>query len=257
MRKLSIVTINLNNAKGLQKTLESVVDQSFVDFELLVIDGGSTDGSAEVIRQYENKISYWVSEPDKGIYHAMNKGIKLTTGSYILFLNSGDSLVKNSILDDVFKVIKSNTSIDFFYGDTINARSQAIHTYPTTLTFSYFYERTINHQSTIFKKDLFVNYGLYTESFRIVSDWEYYLKLLFLNQCSYMHVNFPIVVFDYDHGLSTSPCAAETIKTERELVLKKYFPHFISDYEFLRSITNSRPWRAIGRINKIKDLFRR
>ncbi len=88
--KLSIITVNLNNKDGLQKTIDSVISQTFKDFEWIVIDGGSTDGSKELIEKYSDYISYWVSEPDKGIYNAMNKGIKVAKGDYLEFLNSGD-----------------------------------------------------------------------------------------------------------------------------------------------------------------------
>ncbi|MDR2910496.1 MAG: glycosyltransferase [Bacteroidales bacterium] len=94
--KLSIITINLNNVAGLQKTIESVVKQTFTDYEYIVIDGGSTDGSADIIKQHANKITYWVSEPDKGIYNAMNKGIRVAKGEYCLFLNSGDWLINSN-----------------------------------------------------------------------------------------------------------------------------------------------------------------
>jgi glycosyltransferase involved in cell wall biosynthesis len=93
IHKLSIITVNLNNIGGLQKTFESVFNQLFSDYEYIVIDGGSTDGSVDIIAQNAIKISYWISERDNGIYHAMNKGIQVSKGEYILFLNSGDSLL--------------------------------------------------------------------------------------------------------------------------------------------------------------------
>ena len=89
---LSIITVNLNNCDGLQKTIDSVVGQTFTDYEWIVIDGGSMDGSRELIEQYADCLAYWCSEPDNGIYNAMNKGISRATGEWLLFLNSGDSL---------------------------------------------------------------------------------------------------------------------------------------------------------------------
>ena len=100
--KLSIITINYNNLAGLQKTIESVVSQTFRDFEWIVIDGGSVDGSRELIERYANSFSYWVSEPDKGIYNAMNKGIVVAKGDYLLFLNSGDWLCDEMALERSF-----------------------------------------------------------------------------------------------------------------------------------------------------------
>ena len=100
--KFSIITINYNNCEGLRRTIESVVNQTCHDFEYIIIDGGSTDGSVDVIKQYADQIDYWVSEPDKGIYNAMNKGVAVAKGEYCLFLNSGDSLHNNSALAKVF-----------------------------------------------------------------------------------------------------------------------------------------------------------
>ena len=99
MPKLSIITINLNNAQGLEKTIKSVVSQTYSDYEYIIIDGASTDGSVDVIQEYRNKITYWVSEPDTGIYNAMNKGILKATGEYCQFLNSGDILVDNNVTE--------------------------------------------------------------------------------------------------------------------------------------------------------------
>ena len=85
--KFTIITINYNNVKGLKKTIDSVISQNFSDYEFIIIDGASTDGSVDIIKEYSPHISYWVSEPDKGIYHAMNKGITVSRGEYLLFLN--------------------------------------------------------------------------------------------------------------------------------------------------------------------------
>src|SRR5690348_17657794 len=106
MPKLSIITINLNNVKGLQKTMESVFAQTFTDYEYIIIDGGSTDGSVSEIKKHQNKLVYWISENDKGIYNAMNKGIVKANGEYILFMNSGDYLYTDNTIKEVFQ--KSN-----------------------------------------------------------------------------------------------------------------------------------------------------
>ena len=111
--KLSIITVNLNNLEGLKKTYESVVCQTFTDYEWLVIDGGSTDGSREFIEQHQNKFAYWCSEPDKGIYNAMNKGIVRAKGEYLNFMNSGDCFVKKETLAGVFG---EERKVDILYG---------------------------------------------------------------------------------------------------------------------------------------------
>ncbi|MEG1573526.1 MAG: glycosyltransferase family 2 protein, partial [Bacteroidales bacterium] len=114
MSKLSIITINLNDAAGIEKTLKSIWEkQSFRDFEHIVIDGGSKDGSVEVIKKYEKNLAYWISEPDKGIYNAMNKGIAKATGEYLLFINGGDWLA-DDVLAEVFAIPFEE---DIVYGD--------------------------------------------------------------------------------------------------------------------------------------------
>lgn len=100
--KLSIITVKLNNRDGLKRTIDSVVSQTFTDYEWIVIDGGSTDGSRELIEQYQDHFAYWCSEPDKGIYNAMNKGIAHAKGEWLQFLNSGDVLYSNNTLASVF-----------------------------------------------------------------------------------------------------------------------------------------------------------
>ena len=116
MQKLSIITINYNNFEGLNRTLKSVINQNLKNFEYIVIDGGSTDGSKELIEKYADKISYWVSEPDRGIYHAMNKGIVKASGEYLLFMNSGDLFYNNFILNEVIDDI---SKYDLIYFDIL------------------------------------------------------------------------------------------------------------------------------------------
>ena len=98
--KFTVITINYNNADGLRQTILSVVGQTCDDYEYVIIDGGSTDGSVEVIKEREDKISYWVSEKDGGIYNAMNKGVKAARGEYLIFMNSGDIFYDNKVLSD-------------------------------------------------------------------------------------------------------------------------------------------------------------
>ena len=116
--KLSIITVNLNNLEGLKKTYESVVCQTFTDYEWLVIDGGSTDGSREFIEQHQDKFAYWCSESDKGIYNAMNKGIVRAKGEYLNFMNSGDYFVSDKTLAKVFS---REINVDILYGYVIEA----------------------------------------------------------------------------------------------------------------------------------------
>ena len=249
--KISIITINYNNAAGLEKTLNSVFNQTYQSYEHIVIDGGSTDGSKHIIETYGNKLSYWVSEKDHGIYNAMNKGIAKASGDYLQFLNSGDYLLDNLTLEKIALYISKN-NFDFYYSDVINSKTNLIHNYPVKLTFKYFFEYTINHQSIFFKKELFDLFGTYNESFKIVSDWEFILKILFLHNRTYCHIKQPIIYFDYE-GLSTSPKSVNLIQEERSIVLKQYFSNLIPDFVFFKYVETSKTWLILQKINKFRN----
>ena len=118
--RLSIITVNYNNKDGLQKTIDSVISQTFKDFEWIVIDGGSTDGSRELIEKNKNYFSFWCSEHDKGVYNAMNKGIVHAKGEYLNFMNSGDCFVSNKVLEKIFSNDYTN---DILYGNVVTFKN--------------------------------------------------------------------------------------------------------------------------------------
>ena len=221
--KLSIITININNLAGLQKTIGSVFAQTFTDYEYLIIDGGSTDGSKEYIKQYEYKFSYWVSERDEGIFNAMNKGIVKSTGEYLLFMNSGDCLFCAETLSLIFENIENE---DIIYGNAMVERGMGdkneILTYPDNLTFKFFRTRALHHNSSIIKAKLFEKLGLYNEDFKVMSDWEFFTKAICLNQASYKHVNQIVCCFNPD-GISSQIESGQLKLDERQIVLEKYF----------------------------------
>ena len=167
--KLSLITINRNNVEGLRKTIKSVIAQTLDGFEYIVIDGASTDGSVDVIKQYENKISYWVSEPDKGIYNAMNKGIARAQGEYVLFLNSGDYLVDKNVL---VNVVAYELKEDIVYGEQLVEKNgslqKTLFLEPESISFYSFIKSSLPHQCTFIRKNLFDKIGLYNESNKIV-----------------------------------------------------------------------------------------
>jgi len=228
--KLSIITINLNNVAGLRKTIESVVSQSFTDFEFLVIDGSSTDGSVEVIKEFSGKITFWSSEPDNGIYQAMNKGIREAKGDYCLFLNAGDFLVNDKVLNSVFH---QDLTEDIVVGDcNVSKNGEVVFNTlsPEEITFGAFYGRTIPHQSAFIKLDLFERYGFYSEQYRIHSDLEFFIRTLIVNSCSYKHIN--ITVSDYNlEGLSGNTDNNSVSAAEYDLILRSFIPpRIVSDY---------------------------
>ena len=119
---LTIITINLNNAAGLEKTMQSILEQTCIDFEYVVVDGASNDRSLEVIERFANQFGKrlkWVSEPDKGIYNAMNKGIGMASGDYLEFLNSGDSLACDNVIERMYKALEEHYYPSILYGNML------------------------------------------------------------------------------------------------------------------------------------------
>lgn len=227
--KLTIITINLNNASGLQKTMTSVLDQVYSDYEYIVIDGASTDESVSLIRESQKKLTYWESEPDKGIYHAMNKGIEKAKGEYLLFLNSGDFLMNDGVISDAIPRLGYT---DLIYGDLLISEKGKLHNhlFPSKLTFKYFLTKSLPHPCTFIRKKLFNKVGLYNEHLKIVSDWEFFAKAVCLFNCTYEYLNRSISVIDAD-GISRSPDMQNIIAYEVDQVLKKNFSAFLGDYK--------------------------
>lgn len=232
--KLSIITINFNNCTGLKKTIESVVEQSFKDFEWIVIDGGSTDGSRELIEQYADRFTYWVSEPDKGIYNAMNKGIKVAKGDYLQFLNSGDWLCDSMALERFFAY---SFNADVVYGDYYfsGKGNELIECkQPEIMTFRVFLYSALGHNACFFKNALFQD-ELYDEGLRIVSDWKFCINQSLANK-SFQHIDEFVSCFDTT-GISS--VNKELAKSERGMVVKELVPRMIlADYQTMDEMEN-------------------
>lgn len=236
--KLSIITINYNNKYGLEKTLESIFEQTYQDFEYLVIDGGSTDGSLDLIKSYSNKINFWVSENDSGVYNAMNKGIKKATGEYINFMNSGDFFYDKNVLDKVVTYLDGEAAV--LCGDTASYKTEqfvANFLAPKEVNFSHFFKEGLYHQSTFIKRDLFYKYFFYNEDYKICSDWELFIYALCLKNESYQRLNFFICKYDLG-GISADKKYIELHQKERKEVLNKYFPVFVKDYKAFVEMEN-------------------
>lgn len=185
--KLSIITINFNNVNGLRKTLRSIRSQNVKEFEYIVIDGGSTDGSVDLIQQNKDIIDYWVSEKDKGIYDAMNKGVERSTGDFIQFVNSGDQLhsadtvsdiLKNDISSDLnfFKV--KNLSNDETKFSIWNPPSEKL------LSFAYLQDNPLHHPGAIIRKSIQLKYP-YRIEFKICADRCFFIESLIFGNCTY------------------------------------------------------------------------
>ncbi len=279
--KLSIITINYNNLEGLKRTADSVLAQTWTDFEWIIVDGNSNDGSKEYIEDIAVKLQtvgtrtdskpwnvghfsmldfaaegwaqehemnrindaspstpsdkprlLWCSEPDKGIYNAMNKGIKQAHGDYLQFLNSGDIYFKSNTLKQVVNHLYKD---DIIYGyaviqnenntkKRVNIRHEVISCYDLT-------RDTINHQCAFIRKELFYKYGLYDESYKIVSDWKFFFDAIVIHKCSTKHIDLDIVIYD-TFGISQT--RKIDLEKERMNLLKLYLPEYVIDDYILR-----------------------
>ena len=211
--------------------MDSVVNQLYKDFEYVIIDGGSTDGSIDIIKEYADKISYWISEPDNGIYNAMNKGIRQAKGEYLQFLNSGDWLVNDSVLSTVFTNLPA---FDMVYTNMIKVMPGG--TLVTdkgpeggNISFQTFYLKNINHSSVFIKSTLFAKYGLYDEKLKIASDWKFFLVAAGLNKCNILYKDINVTYFDMT-GISNTQLAL--LREEKKKVLEELVPYpVLVDYE--------------------------
>ena len=220
----SIITINYNNASGLKNTIRSVVDQTSNDYEFLIIDGGSTDGSIEIIRSYTNRVHYWVSERDGGIYPAMNKGIARAQGDYCIFMNSGDIFFSN----DVLRMMSVNKmTSDVICGDICFGENN-ISPNPEVVTMRTFYKHTIFHQACFIKTSL-LKIKPYDENLKSASDWKWFMEMLVFENASYEHR--PITIARFEGG-GISDLNKERSDNEVLSELQKHLPERIMiDYD--------------------------
>lgn len=220
--KLSIVTINFNNEIGLRKTIESVFHQTYKNFEYIIIDGGSTDKSVDVIKDFQSIITYWVSEPDKGIYNAMNKGIAQVHGEYCIFMNSGDTFYESATIEKSLPHLDGTAIVS---GKTYTENT--IFPAPSGISLGMFMRFSLMHQSTFIKTSIQKKYK-YDEDYKIVSDRKFLMQVLIYENVSYKAIDVTISNFDMT-GISMTNKELE--QKERKDVLNSLIPpRILKDY---------------------------
>ena len=234
---LTIITINRNNAAGLEKTMQIVLSQTRTDFEYVVVDGASTDGSVEVIKRlaedFGNRLK-WVSEPDKGIYNAMNKGIGMATGEYIEILNSGDSLAAKDVVEKMYAAVEKEGHPSILYGNMLKDFPDGrVHRDKgfagEEITLLSLYIGTLNHSPAYIRRSLFDKYGPYDESLKIDSDWKWYLQAIVFGEEKPVYTDIDVTLFDMT-GISETN--KELTKAEREQTLRELVrPTILADYD--------------------------
>ena len=219
----SIITVSYNEVASIRQTLDSIVNQTFKDFELIVVDGGSTDGTKEIIAQYNGLISWWCSEPDKGIYNAMNKGIAHATGKYVNFMNAGDSFFNNDVLQHVYD---SRLCPDVIEGHVVRTDSKTRHKDVYEDLYVHLFSDTLSHQGTFIRRELLVSHP-YDEKYKIVSDWKFWIETLILEERSYAFLDLDIAYYDISGISSTYP---QKIAKEREEVIQELFTPYMQKF---------------------------
>lgn len=223
-QSISIITVNYNNRDGLHRTIESVMQQTTSDFEYIVIDGGSDDGSKEEIDAVASRLDFAVSEPDGGIYEGMNKGVAHATGDYCLFLNSGDVLAANDVMERVIAQIDG--TYDYYVGSMKREDwHKGVVRPPRCISASYLLIRSLPHQAMFIRRELLSKNG-FDCHYRIIADWEQQVREIVLNDASYKRLDMTVSVFDIS-GVSNS--RQKESMAERERATSALFSQSVTD----------------------------
>lgn len=251
--KLSIVTINYNDKDGLEKTINSVIGQTFRDFQYIIIDGDSNDGSKDILLKYQDELDVAISEKDSGIYNAMNKGASYAKGEYLLFLNSGDELYDDTVLSQVF-INKPATDIVSCQCLNYDAKHRWLKIPPKNVSLFTFTGGSLPHPSSFIKKTLFDKIGGYIETYKIISDWCFFIDALLVEQCSYS--TLPITTTKFNcFGISSTNSSLENEACFA--FLRQRFGRIMDDYVSIEDepICNSLYWITMQR-GLLKRIFK-
>ena len=235
---ISIITIVFNGEKSIENTIKSIINQDYQNVEYIIIDGNSSDKTLEIIQKYDSKIAYWISEPDKGLYDAMNKGLHAATGDYVWFINSGDLVFSESTLTSIFQN-KTELS-DIYYGETqmIDEQGNEIGLRrlkaPKTLTWKSFKNgMLVSHQSILVKRSIAENYDL---SYRYSADFDWVIKVL---KNANLMTNTALMLSKFLDGGQTKQTIIPGLKERFRIMSKNYgfiptfFRHIIIGLKFV------------------------
>ena len=259
----SIITINYNNAEGLEKTINSVLTQQFLNYEYIVIDGNSSDNSVELLKKFSDHISFYISEPDKGVYDALNKGIQKANGEYLIFMNSGDRFYSDMALNIYYNAI-NNESADVYYGDSLGIFKdgrECLIQQPESLDLNFWLLNSLNHQSTAISRSLFNEYGMYDDKLKIVSDWKWFFNIFINHGKKFLKVSKILSHYDM-HGISTDTNWAKLHVQEREDTIKSFYSLYwntylsMKEYEELKNVFKGKRFKHFLLIQKHQILYR-
>lgn len=215
MLKVSIITVCFNSLSSLEKSIQSIIYQDYKNIEYIIVDGSSTDGSIDLINKYRDYISKFISEPDNGLYYAMNKGLDLATGDVITFLNSDDFYINNNIISDIANIfLKEN--INFLYADLLILSKHS------NLRFSRYYSgfKSLNnlakyglmppHPTFFISREVYNSIGFFNTKFTIAADFDLFVRISQYSDLRYFYLNFPIIIMA-NNGISNKGFASKLI----------------------------------------------
>lgn len=189
--KVTVVTVTYNAKQYLEQTIKNIIEQDYSNIEYIIIDGASTDGTIDIIKKYEKHLSYWISEPDSGIYDAMNKGIDVATGEWINFMNAGDSFCEQNTISNVINSMDKNT--DIIAGDIYYLENN-VKTYKKSLSLEQKFKHMFCFHQTMFTKIELLKKYRFNTNFKIAGDYDFTLKCA-MNNYKFQFVNFAIANF--------------------------------------------------------------
>lgn len=226
--KVSVITVCYNAEEFIEKAINSVLKQTYESLEYIIIDGASTDNTVLIIKKYKSKIAFFLSEPDKGMYEAMNKGMKAATGDILYFLNSDDTFYDEYVVENIVKVFQKNDDVELIYGPIIIRD-------PTTnesfikphdhITKSFFIYNAICQQGTFYKAGVFKKCGQFNDTYKIVGDYEWILRAFYKYNIKRQYYESIIAIFR-NGGMSNSDEFSSLHIIERQKVIKNYFNKF-------------------------------
>lgn len=252
--KISIITVVYNNVFGIKQTIQSVISQTYSNIEYIIIDGGSTDGSLEIIETFNNHKILVISEKDSGIYNAMNKGWRIATGEYCLFLNSGDYLFDEIVIERAVSLIQKSAA-DIFFGNlhAFDEKQNWVSVFPEPVSLYYFQHSFIPHPSTFAKRSLLEKLSGFYEHYSIISDWAFFIRAL-LSNATFKQIDLTVTSF-YMKGVSSN---GEKSRIEKELLFGNEFKFLAEDFknfERLRHFDTSVLTRLALFLSKLKMKF--
>lgn len=228
--QFTVITVCRNESSNIRLTCESIISQRFEFFEWIVVDGASTDGTLDILEEYKDRIDCLISEPDAGIYNAMNKGISKASGEYLIFMNGGDSFSDA----DVLNAVASAPQKEIIYGDIAFAglNSEVKH-FPDVLPEGFLLENMMPHQASYIKRQLFELHGSYDESYAVAGDYDLFVRLIQVSRVSSTRVDRVLAFFD-NEGVSSDSTQRALRKRENHRVRCRYFSRYRYSLKRLR-----------------------